>query len=255
MKIIVLVKQVPDTWSERRIDLGSGRVDRSASEAVIDEISERAIEVGLALKDADKSVTVTLLTMGPSAALDALRKGLSMGADNAVHIVDDSLQGADLWVTAAVMASALQGREWDLVIAGNESTDGRGGLLPAMLAERLGVASLSAADSLEVGTASVRGARSADGVHEVLETALPAIVSITERMPDARLPNFRGILGAKKKPVEVLSASALALAETTPATAVLSTAERPPREAGTRVVDDGTGAVALADFLASQRLI
>lgn len=255
MNIIVLVKQVPDTWSERRIDLDSGRADRSASEPVIDEISERAIEVALALKDADKSVKVTLLTMGPSPALDALRKGLSMGADSAVHIVDDSLRGADLWVTAAVVAAAVRGREWDIVIAGNESTDGRGGLLPAMLAERLGVASLSAADSLQIEAGSVTGIRSADGLHEVLRAALPAVVSITERMPDARLPNFRGILGAKKKLVEVLSASDLALAETTPATVVLSTGERPPREAGTRIVDDGTGAVALADFLASRRMI
>lgn len=255
MKIIILVKQVPDTWSDRKLDVATGTVDRAASDAVIDEISERAIEAGLAIKDADKATTVTLLSMGPVSALDALRKGLSMGADDAVHILDDALRGADLAVTSAAIAAALRGREWDLVIAGNESTDGRGGVLAAMIAERLGRVSATSLDTVELASGIVRGTRSADGVDEVLEAALPAVVSVTERMPDARFPNFRGILGAKKKPVTVLSAADLALETTAPATSVVSTAERPARQAGTRIVDDGSAAVALADFLAGARLI
>ncbi|MDI2098702.1 electron transfer flavoprotein subunit beta/FixA family protein [Ruicaihuangia caeni] len=259
MKIITLVKQVPDTWSERRLDPETGRVDRAVSEAVIDEISERAIEAALALKDADKSTTVTLLTMGPAGALDALRKGLSMGADDAVHIRDDALQGADVTITSRVIAAALLRRPWDLVIAGNESTDGRGGVLPAMLAERLGVASATGLDSFELtgGAAGgdLVGRRSADGVDEVLRLGFPSVVSITERMPDARFPNFRGILGAKKKPVEVLTAADLGLTDLHPAVSVVSVAERPPRQAGTRIIDDGSAAAALADFFASRRLI
>src|SRR5262245_10670094 len=130
MKIIVLVKQVPDTWGERKLDLATGLVDRDGSEAVVDEISERAVEVALRAKDADKSVEVVVLTMGPEPAKDALRKCLGMGADSAVHVLDPSLAGADAAWTASVLAAAVRRAGFDLVIAGNESTDGRGGVVP-----------------------------------------------------------------------------------------------------------------------------
>src|ERR1700712_465289 len=123
MKIAVLVKQVPDTYGERKLDVATGLIDRDASDAVMDEINERALEVALTLKDSDKSTEVVLITMGPASAKDALRKGLSMGADSAVHVLDDDLEGSDAPTTATVLAAALRQQSFDLVIAGNESTD------------------------------------------------------------------------------------------------------------------------------------
>jgi electron transfer flavoprotein beta subunit len=255
MKVVVVIKQVPDTWSERRLDVTTGRLDRDASDRVIDEIGERAIELALTLKDADKSTSVTLLTMGPDESLGALRKGLSMGADDAIHIVDDSLRGADAILTSAALAAAIAGRDWDLVIAGNESTDGRGGVMASLLAERLGVPAATALASVSISDAGLVGERGTESGTSRVYAALPAVISITERMPEARFPNFKGIMGAKKKPVAVLSAADLGLTANTSRTSVISTMERPPRQAGLTLVDDGTAASALADFLAAERLI
>ena len=137
MKIIVLVKQVPDTYEERKLDPATGILDRDASEPIIDEIGERALEMALRYKDAHKGTEVVVLSMGPTSVTASLRKGLSLGADSAVHVLDDALAGADLGWTAAVLAAALTKSGYDLIIAGNESTDGRGGVIPAMVAEHL----------------------------------------------------------------------------------------------------------------------
>src|SRR5207253_9336549 len=127
MKIVVLVKQVPDTAEERKLDLATGRLDREAADSVVDEINERALEAALRIKDANKGTEVVAMTMGPDDATQTLRKALSMGADSGVHIVDDSLAGADTGRTAATLATALRSTGFDVVMAGNESTDGRAG--------------------------------------------------------------------------------------------------------------------------------
>jgi len=127
VKIVVLMKQVPDTEEERRIDLATGLLDRAASEAVADEINERALEVALSHKDANKGTEVVVLTMGPEGAKAALKKGLQMGADSGVHIESGELAGADAVQTAKVLANALRGTGVDLILAGNESTDGQNG--------------------------------------------------------------------------------------------------------------------------------
>ena len=137
MKIIVLLKQVPDTYEERKLDAATGILDREASEPIIDEIVERAIETALSYKDAHKDTEIVLLSMGPDSVTASLRKALSLGADSAVHVLDDGLAGSDLARTAAVLAAALATTGYDLIIAGNESTDGRGGAIPAMVAEHL----------------------------------------------------------------------------------------------------------------------
>ena len=162
MKIAVLVKHVPDTYGERQLDPATRRADRAAGDQVIDEISERAVEVALAHKDQEKSTEVVAVTMGPAQATDALRKSLAMGADRAIHVVDDALAGADLMVTATVLAAALRPEGFDLVIAGNESTDGRGGVLPALLAELLGLPLLSALRTVRLTDTEVSGARVTD---------------------------------------------------------------------------------------------
>jgi len=259
MKIVVLIKQVPDTYEERRLDPATGVLDRAASDPIIDEIGERALEVALRYKDAHKGTEVVLLSMGPGSVTAALRKGLSLGSDEAVHVLDDSLGGADLGRTATVLAAALTKLGYDLVIAGNESTDGRGGVIPAMVAEHLGLPHLTFLDSVEISETEVRGDRGTESGSMAVHAGLPVIVSVTERAPEVRFPNFKGILSAKKKPLTVLTVGDLGLGSDELSaggrSVVLSTVERPSRTAGTKVVDEGNAGVQLAEFLAAGHLI
>ena len=254
MKIVVLIKQVPDTAEERRLEPGTGRLDRDANEPVIDEITERALELALSVKDRDKSTEVVVLSMGPAETLKAIRKALSMGADSGIHVLDDALAGADLAVTAAVLAAALRGTDADLVIAGNESTDGRAGMVPAMVAEHLGLPLLGSLVSADITPAGLGGERQSEAGTQQVSAAYPAMLSVTERFDEARFPNFKGIMGAKRKPVATLTAAELGVA-TAPRTGVLDLAERPARAAGRKIVDEGAAAAELVDFLTAQRLI
>ncbi len=254
MKIVVLVKQVPDTWGERALDATTGRLDRKGSEPIIDEIGERAVEVALRHKDSDKSVEVVVVTMGPASATDVLRKALAMGADSAIHVLDDGLVGADLGWTAAALSRAI-GTGWDLVVTGNESTDGRGGVIAAMLAERLGVPHLTSLDTVEIAGGSVRGERATEYGTVDAHAALPAVISITERSAEPRFPNFKGIMSAKKKPLAVVTLADLGTELPPARSVVLTSSERPARTAGRLITDDGTAATQLADFLAAEHLI
>ncbi|MBV1778068.1 electron transfer flavoprotein subunit beta/FixA family protein [Paeniglutamicibacter sp. ABSL32-1] len=254
MKIVVLIKQVPDTAEERRLSPDTGKVDREAADPVIDEITERALELALTVKDRDKSTEVVVATMGPTEASKSIRKALSMGADSGIHILDDSLAGADTVLTGAALAGALRGTGADLVIAGNESTDGRAGMIPAMIAEHLDLPLLGSLVSADIGSDAVTGVRVSElGTQEVV-ASYPAILTVTERFEEARFPNFKGIMGAKRKPVATISASELGIAAEVRST-VLDLAQRPPRNAGRKIVDDGNAAAELVDFLAARRLI
>lgn len=261
MKIVVLVKQVPDTWGDRTLDLTTGWLDRGASDAVIDEITERALEVALTYRDSHKDTEVVALTMGPASAKDMLRKALAMGADSAIHVLDDGLAGADLLRTSAVIATAIRTAGFDLVIAGNESTDGRGGTLPSLIAGRLGVAQATSLDSVVITADAVAGHRGTDYGSLTVHAALPAVASVTELCAEPRFPSFTGILRAKKKPVTVwsladLEIDAAASAQSTAAQAtVVHTSARPARVAGTKIVDDGNAGIELAEFLLAARLI
>ncbi|HEX4402795.1 MAG TPA: electron transfer flavoprotein subunit beta/FixA family protein [Galbitalea sp.] len=259
MKIAVLVKEVPDTWGDRQIDPSTKRVIRSG-ENVIDEINEKAVEAALLVKEANTGSEVTVITMGPSGALDAIRKSLAMGADSGIHITDDGLVGSDASQTSATLAAALAPRGFDLVITGNESTDGRTAAVPAMLAERLGIAQLTFLRTLEVNDNEVSGERMTEDGHIDVSASLPALVSVTEQIAEARYPNFKGIMAAKKKPVETVDIAALGLdsAETGGANSwsvVEGVAPRPARTGGTIIKDDGTAGTQIADYLAAAKLI
>lgn len=257
MKIIVLVKQVPDTEEERRLNPATGQLDRDGSESVADEINERAVEVALRYKDANKGSEVVVLTLGPASAVQALRKVLSMGADSAVHVIDDGLEGADIAATAAVLAAAVQQTGFDLVLAGNESTDGRGGVVPAMVAEHLGLPLLSSLNTVELMHGTVAGEVSVEYGTLGVSAALPAVVSVTERSAEARFPNFKGIMTAKRKPLATLSLTDLGLgaALSRSTSTVYEISKRPARTAGKKIVDDGSAARELAEFLVAGRLI
>jgi electron transfer flavoprotein beta subunit len=258
MKIVVLVKEVPDTYGDRKLNLETGLADRGASETVLDEIGERSLEVALSYADAAPGTEVVALSMSPTSAQATVRKALAMGATSAVHVADDGLTGADLGVTAEVLAAAVRRIGFDLVIAGNQSTDGTGGVVPAMVAELLAVPQLTALSAVEIAADRVSGVRAIDGGTMRVSAPLPAVVSITEALPDARFPNFKGIMAAKKKPFEVLSLADLGVDAEDPAVArsiMIAVSERPPRAAGVKIVDEGDGGSQLAEFLIANRLV
>lgn len=258
MKLIVLVKEVPDTFGDRKLNLETGLADRGASEAVLDEISERALEAALTFADANEGIEVVALALAPESSAATVRKALAMGAGSAIHIADDALLGADLTLTAEALAAAIKRVGFDLVIAGNSSTDGSGGMVPAAIAEYLGAAYAGGLSSIEVTTDSVRGTRPVDGGVQQVSVPLPAVISITEALPDSRFPNFKGIMAAKKKPLEQLSLADLGVEPENPEIArsiMLTVSEKPPRAAGTKIVDEGDAGEKLAAYLVENRLV
>src|SRR5688572_29795252 len=258
MKIVVLVKEVPDTYGDRKLNLETGLADRAASEPVLDEIGERSLEVALSYADKNPGTEVVVLSMTPESAAATVRKGLAMGAASAVQVVDEGLLGADLGLTAEVVAAALRRTGFDLVIAGNQSTDGSGGVLPAMVAELLDVPAATYLNSVEIADAAVSGVRASDGATAQVSAELPAVISITEALPDARFPNFKGIMAAKKKPFETVTLEELGIEPEDPNASrsiVLALSEKPPREAGSKIVDEGDAGEKLAEFLVQNRLV
>jgi electron transfer flavoprotein beta subunit len=259
MNIVVCVKQVPDTWSERTLRSDDSTLDRDAADAVPNELDEYAIEEGLKLTEAHGG-EVTVLSVGPEKATETIRKALSMGADKAVHVSDAALHGSDALVTSEVIAKVLQRIGFDLVILGSESTDARMGVMAAMLSERLGVPQMSFASKVETDGTAITINRQADYGYDTVEATLPAVVSVVEKINEPRYPSFKGIMAAKKKPVETLSLTDLEIDAASAglagsASEVVSFAKRPPRQAGTIVTDEGDGGAKAAEFLASRKFI
>jgi len=260
MNIVVLVKQVPDTYSERKLR-SDGTLDRDATDAVLDEINERAVEAALQLKEAHDGSEVTVLTMGPDRATDAIRKALSMGADKAVHLSDEALAGSCAVQTARALAKAIGTVEGvDLVVAGNEASDGRAAAVPAMVADVLGLPALTHAREITVDGSSITVKRETDDGVTTLTAQLPAVVSVGEKINEPRYPSFKGIMAAKKKPVSTIGladagidASEVGLAAAL--TTVTSSQPKPPKSAGEKVEDEGDGGSKIAAYLVSQKLI
>ncbi|GAA3565091.1 electron transfer flavoprotein subunit beta/FixA family protein [Nonomuraea rosea] len=259
MNIVVCVKQVPDTATERKLRSDDNTLDRDAADGVVNELDEYAVEEALKLKEAHGG-EVTVLTMGPGRATETIRKALAMGADKAVHLSDDALHGSDALSTSYAMAQVLKKIGFDLVILGSESTDARTGVLAAMLAERLGTAQLTLANKVDVEGSSISIQRITDYGFDKVEATLPAVVSVVEKINDPRYPSFKGIMAAKKKPVETLAIgdASIDAAQVGLAAAwseVVDFAAAPPRAAGTIVKDEGDGGAKAADFLASKKFI
>ncbi|MFE4379602.1 electron transfer flavoprotein subunit beta/FixA family protein [Streptomyces cyaneofuscatus] len=259
LRIVVCVKYVPDATGDRHFadDL---TLDREDVDGLLSELDEYAVEQALQIADAADDAEITVVTVGPEDAKDALRKALSMGADKAVHVEDDDLHGTDVIGTSLVLAKAVEKTGFDLVICGMASTDGVMGVLPALLAERLGVPQVTLLSEVAVNGGVVTGRRDGDTASEQLEASLPAVVSVTDQSGEARYPSFKGIMAAKKKPVESLDLDDLGLDADEVGlagawTAVDSATERPARTAGTIVKDEGEGGKQLAEFLAGQKFI
>ncbi|WP_327150265.1 electron transfer flavoprotein subunit beta/FixA family protein [Nocardia sp. NBC_01329] len=258
--IVVLIKQVPDTWSERKLTDGDFTLDREAADAVLDEINERAVEEALLIKEAQGG-EVTVLAAGPDRATEAIRKALSMGADKAIHINDPAIHGSDTVQTAWVLAGALgQVEGVELVIAGNEATDGRSGAVPAIIAEYLGIPQLTHLRKLTVDGEKITGERETDDGVFKLEATLPAIVSVTEKINEPRFPSFKGIMAAKKKEVQTFTLEDLGIDPSTVGVAnagssVTASTPKPPRTAGEKISDEGDGGTKIAQYLVGQKII
>jgi len=268
VNIVVLVKQVPDTWAERKLQDADKTLDRASVDVVMNEIDEYAVEEALKIKEAATAsggeASVTILTMGPDRAVETIRKALSMGADKAVHLSDDALKGSDAVQTSYALAQVLSTLEYDLVITGSEATDSRMAIMPALLAERTGQPQLSGARkvtaSMEGTAGTVRIERQTENGYDVVEAATPAIVSVVEKINEPRYPSFKGIMAAKKKPLTNLTIADAGIDATQVGLAsapsqVVDFSNKPPRQAGQIVKDEGDGGVKIAEFLASQKLV
>ncbi|WP_456844373.1 electron transfer flavoprotein subunit beta/FixA family protein [Cellulomonas sp. P5_C6] len=262
MRIVVCVKHVPDIQSERALG-PDGRVVRDGGDGTINELDENALEAALALVEAHEG-SVVALTVGPDDAADAVRRGLQLGAEEAVHVVDDAVAGSDVVGTARVLAAAvryLDAQEHvDLVITGMAGLDGLTSLLPTALAELLDLPALPLAAELTVEGGTVRVRRNLDHVAEVLEAALPALVSVTDQANEPRYPNFKGIMAARKKPITTLTLAdldvdAARVGAAGARTEVLEAAARPPRDNRVLVQDTGDAGLRLAAYLVDNQLV
>ena len=265
MKILVCIKQVPDSWAEKKLSPGKV-LDRESADAVLNDLDEYAVEEALRIVEANGGVeaghTITLLSMGPERAQEALRKGLSMGADAAIHISDSALAGSDALSTSRVLAEAIKREQPDLILTGTESTDARMSVIPSMLSERLEMPHLSFAGEVrvDVSAGKVATKRMTDEGVESMESSLPAIVTVIEKINEPRYPSFKGIMAAKKKTIESKSLADISLSANEVGSAgawsVVENAQaRPPREKGVKIEDSGDAGTKLADYLAEKRLV
>lgn len=263
MRVVVCVKQVPDSWAEKKLG-ADGTVDRAAADRVLNDLDEYAVEEALRMQEAHgaDAVEIVALSMGPTEATDALRKALQMGADRAVLVTDPALHGTDAIGTATVLAAALRRLEPDLILCGIESTDAKMSVVPAMLAEVMDLpqATIAQQVNLDPGARTVTVQRQTATGYDVVEAALPAVVSVVEKINEPRYPSFKGIMAAKKKPLEEWSladvsvdASQVGLAQSW--SQVAGVALRPPRSKGTIVTDEGDGGQRIAQFLVEQKLV
>ncbi len=261
MNIVVCVKYVPDATADRHFE-SDNTVDRVGVPGLLSELDEYAVEQALQLKEKGEDVEVTALTVGPEDAAEAIKKALQMGADKGVHVVDDAIAGSDALATSQVLAAAISKLgEVDVVMCGMSSTDAAMSVIPAMLAERLDLPQVTLGSVIESQGKEFRIKRDGDTATEVIGATAPLVLSVTDQSGEARYPSFKGIMAAKKKPLETWSLSDIGVDASQVGldnawTAVESTEERPPRTQGEVVADeDGSGAKALVEFLASKKFI
>ncbi|GER24150.1 electron transfer flavoprotein subunit beta [Zafaria cholistanensis] len=264
LKILVLVKHVPDAQFDRHLSGPGHTIDRQDS--ILSELDEYAVEAALQLAESrggpKAGNTVTALSMGPEAAASAVKKSLQMGATDGVHLTDPALAGSDSAATSLALAAAVRHLGgFDLIVTGMASTDGETSLVPSQLAERLGLPQLTLASRVELdgdGILTVR--RDGEFGSQTVQAPLPALLSVTDQANEPRYPNFKSIIAAKKKKVRTLGLAEIGVSTEQVGAAgswtrVLSAEARPPRQAGTIIKDTGDAGIRLVDFLADQKLL
>ena len=260
MKIVVCIKQVPATGADKRYtdDL---RLDRASAEAIINPLDEYAIEQALRLHDDGAVESITYLSMGPDRAAEALRRALAMGGDDAVLITDPALVGADEWATAKVLAAALDKLAPDVALMGMASDDARGSLVPGAVAAMRDVPLLSYGAELKVGNGSAQVRRLSATGYDWIGAPLPVVATVTDQVGEPRYASLKGIMAAKRKPMETwaladigLSADDLRGAALTRVTDTRAPEAKPPTE---RIenVSAPEAAAKIADWLELRKLI
>lgn len=252
MRIVVCAKQIPDPATPYKLDPDNHWLVRP-SEQVLDDTDRYGVEMGLQLAQSSGG-GVTIVSMGPAGSMQGLRQALAMGAEKAVVIDDPSLKGSDALLTARVLAAAVVREGFDLVIAGTESTDGYSGVVPQMVAEFLDVPALTYATEVKAGDGRVTIHRQTATGYEVVEASLPALVTVTAGVVEPRYPTFKGIMEAKKKPVDSLTLSELAV-EARIDQKVGSITEAPARTGGAKIEDDGEAHLKIVELLAQKKVI
>ncbi len=255
MRIAVCVKQVPDSYAEKRMK--DGRIDRGANDRVLNDLDEYAVETALLLA-AEHGATVTVVCVGPDEAAEAIRRALAMGSNDAIQVSDPAIAGSDAPATARVLAAVLRDRGFDLILFGMESTDAKMGVVPAMVATLLELPLLSLAERVEISGETVSITRRTEAGLRELAAEMPVAVAVVERIHEPRYPSFKGIMAARKAPLEVLTLAELGVGpdwvgDAGSRTIVLSAELRPPRSKGALVTEDG--ARVLADYLKTQKLV
>jgi electron transfer flavoprotein beta subunit len=259
MRIVVLVKHVPEPTAAWRFT-DDHTLDRDGVEGRLSQLDEYAVEQAVKLVEGGLAAQISCLTMGPAKAADALRKALAMGGDDGVHVLDETLHGSDALSTSLVLAKALQRLGFDLVLCGMASTDAEMSVVPGMIAARLRVPCATDATDIRVDGGSLTAHRETDTATEEVVVTLPAVVSVTDQSGEPRFATFKAIMAARKKPVQTWSLADLGIAPeqvglAAAATVVRDARPRPPRSAGTVIVDEGDAAARLADFLAASKFI
>jgi electron transfer flavoprotein beta subunit len=252
MKVVVCVKQIPDPATPYRLEEGTNWLVRP-SEQVLDDTDRYGVEMGLQLAQANEG-SVTLVSMGPAGNAQGIRQALAMGADKAVLVEDDGLRGSDALTTARVLAAAVKREGFDLVIAGTESTDGYAGVVPQMLAELLDAPALTYATSVETDGSAVTIHRQTLEGYDVVSADLPAVVAVTAGVVEPRYPTFKGIMDAKKKPVENLTMTDLGV-EATAGQEVVSITDAPERSGGRKIEDEGEAFAEIVSLLEQRKVI
>ena len=257
MRIAVLLKEVPDTYSDREMNLETGLTDRSG-DVVADEVSERAVEAALRIAEAGENVEVEILSVGPESSADSVRRGIAMGASEAYIVSDDALTGADATLTGEVLAKLVEKQGYDLVIAGAESSDGGTGVIAPFMAELLDWPVLTNLTELTLEGETVRATQASDAATVELQAQLPAVVSVADEFADPRYPNFKGLMAAKKKELRTVTLAELGVDPedfTHPRAIMVGIERRPERQRGEIIDANSTAAARLVDFLESKNLI
>jgi len=259
MKIAVCVKEVPDPGPNRRIDPGTLRMDRSGDRS-LNAYDLHAVEQALRLKDAAGEGEVVLVSMGSSRALESLRKGLAMGADRALLVTDEAAAGSDLVATSHVLAAALKSESPDLVLFGQQATDGDGAVLWAAVADRLRMPVVSQISELEVADGHATAKRQTEFGYDRIRTPLPAVLAVADSLNEPRYPSLKGIMGAKKKPQDVKALADLGVeagqaGEAGSRTTVIALGAPPSRGGALKIEDDGSAAQQILDFLVERKLV
>ena len=258
--IAVLVKHVPDTWSEKSLE-SDFTLQREGVDEVLDEVNEFAVEQALRLKDQLEGAEVVAVSVGPDRSTEALRKAIAMGCDRAILVSDEAIAGADALGTTWVLTNALNTiDDLKLIVCGSGSSDGAMGVIPGLLSEYRQIPALTYCVESSIEGEKLTAKRVTNAGETVLSSSLPAILSITDKAASPRFPNFKSLAAAKKAEIPPLTLADLGVEPTQvglnySATVVRSGEVHPPREQGEMIYDHGQGAAAIADYLEKENLI